>query len=337
MKVLLVHELFPPTVAGGGEIIAGNTALQLRKRGVGVSVLTTGFGPARWKGVSVSRIPVNRFLMNLCVLPVLKRAAEADLIHCFTYNSTIPSLLASRLRGKPCVCTVLGIYGKEWKEIRGPVLGRLCEIAERIQVFRNFDATAFLSEFSMYQALETGRVRNPAVTRPGTDPEKFRPGKKEPFVLFVGRLSKQKGIRYLVEAARLVPDVEFLLVGSGPERPPAPENVKFLGAIPHSPRLYDLYGRALIFCLPSIGEGLGLVVQEAMASGCAVVSTVPLDFEGVRIPPKNPEKIAEAVRYLADNPGEAKRMGRKNRKIAERYTWDRYGESVLDVYRRVVE
>ena len=102
----------------------------------------------------------------------------------------------------------------------------------------------------------------------------------------------------------------------------APPNVKFLGFLkPESKKLLKLYSEALIFCLPSIGEGLGLVLLEAMASGCAIVSTIPFDYEGFLVPKRNSEVLAEKIEFLMKNERIALKMGRKNRDKVKRYGW----------------
>ena len=86
----------------------------------------------------------------------------------------------------------------------------------------------------------------------------------------------------MIRTAQELPDIKFMIVGKGREmnrlKSIAPKNVKFLGFVPEK-RLIDLYSRALVFCLPSIGETFGFVQLEAMASGCAIVSTIPLTLK----------------------------------------------------------
>jgi len=100
--------------------------------------------------------------------------------------------------------------------------------------------------------------------------------------------------------------------------------------------LIDLYSRALIFCLPSIGEGFGLVLLEAMASACAIVSTVPLDYEGIRVQSENVEQLSNAIKYLIDNKNVAKKMGKINRVKAKEYSWDKFTKRILEIYEELI-
>jgi len=342
VRVLFVHELFPPDVAGGGELIVSELARGLRSKGVDVEVLTTGDPRiTSFEGIPTHRLPVHRYLFNLAFPFVASRAKSFDIIQSFSFNASLPSYVASKFAHKPVVNFVMGVYGGLWKDMKGPVVGRLFSFLERVQLARNFDRTLFLSDFSMKIGEKIG-VKKTGVVHPGVDARLFRPAKKEPFVLFVGRLSKQKGVDYLVEAAKALPEVKFVVVGEGEEgerlRSVAPANVEFKGWLePRSKELLDLYSRALVFCMPSIGEGFGIVLLEAMASGCAIVSTVPLDYEGANVPPKSSGALEAAVRSLVGDPKKTEALGRRNAELSKDYSWDAAAEKLKKMYEELLK
>ena len=99
----------------------------------------------------------------------------------------------------------------------------------------------------------------------------------------------------------------------------------------------DLYAEAPVFCLPSIAETFGLVILEAMASGCAIVSTVPLDYEGVKVDIGNVGQLKEAIRFLFDNRDVSLKMGEMNREKAKDFSWDGFAEKLINVYEEVLK
>ena len=80
-----------------------------------------------------------------------------------------------------------------------------------------------------------------------------------------------------------------------------------------------------------------MIVLEAMASGCAIVSTAPLDYEGIKIDRGNVAQLKEALRFLADNRNVLLKMGRVNREKAKDYSWDSFITKLLRVYEEVVK
>lgn len=279
--------------------------------------------------------------MNLTAPVIYNHAKDVDVIQTNNYNACFPSYLASKWLKKPIVCLVHGMYGERWLQMRGKFLGNISMLVEKFQVKHDYNKIIFMSEFGRNQALDIGIPKEVTeVIRPGIDSKKFRMGRKENFVLFVGRLAKQKGLDYLIEAARELQDIKFVIVGTGEEedrlKSIASKNVKFLGFVSEK-KLIDLYSKALIFCLPSIGETFGFVQLEAMASGCAIVSTMPLDYEGVKVDICNTKQIKDAIHYLIDDPKIALKMGKKNRKIAKTYRWDNFIKRLLKVYEEVTK
>jgi len=341
MRVLITHELFPPEVWRMGEKINYEIAKRLIKRDIDVKVLTTGDPKIKEiDDIPTVRLPVHRYLMNLSAPWIAKHAKDYDLIQTNNYNACLPSYIAARILKKPIVCLVHGMYGKRWLKMRGALFGSISMFVEKIQVTHDYDKMLFFSKFGRDAALEIGVKKEiTEVIKPGIEFEKYKVRKKEPFVLFVGRLAKQKGLEYLIKAARELPETNFLLAGSGEEeknlKSMAPKNVKFLGFVPEK-KLIDLYSRALVFCLPSVGETFGFVQLEAMASGCAIVSTMPLDYEGLKVNWGDAEELKNAISYLISNPEKALKMGRINRKKANQYNWDKFINELIKIYNEVL-
>lgn len=164
-------------------------------------------------------------------------------------------------------------------------------------------------------------------------------GKK--LVLFSGKLTKYKGVKYLVYAAKKI-DAEIGIVGDGPERKNLEKlvkdlklkNVHFFGHIANG-SLIKLYYRADVSVVPSVwDEPLGLVVLEAMATRTPVVVTrkggIPLavkdGYNGFFVRPRNPREIAEKVNLLLGDPALSKKIGDNARKtIREKFMWSKIG------------
>ncbi|MFC1943361.1 glycosyltransferase family 4 protein [Chloroflexota bacterium] len=185
-------------------------------------------------------------------------------------------------------------------------------------------------------------------------------------ILFVGRICADKGVEYLVKAANIVVnelgnrDVRFLLVGpveqfGSMEETASPYFSKVLSLIEHfglqgsirltGPVPFDdlrkLYAACDIFVLPSLAEAAPTSPLEAMASGKPVIGTkvggIPMEVEdgqsGLLVDPADERQLAERIRYLINNPEEAKKMGAYGRKIVEeRFDSAKTAKRLLQVY-----
>ncbi|MFZ3077892.1 MAG: glycosyltransferase family 4 protein [Candidatus Aenigmatarchaeota archaeon] len=339
LKILVTHELFMPDFAGGGEKIVYEYTKRLAGRGHDVTVLTTGDPKVKnYENIKTVRIPIPRYSFNLAVPWILKYAKDADIIQTNNYNAALPSFIAGKILHKPVVCIVHGVYGKRWKEMRGKIIGSLSAFMEKSQLRRGYDRVVFYSAFAREQGYEIG-IKHGEVFYLGIDPREFKPKKKEKYVLFVGRLEKQKGIENLIKVAKDLPDIKFKIVGKGDIeklKKTASKNVQFLG-VKTGKELQNLFSHALVFCLPSVAETFGLVLLEAMASGCAIVSTVPLDYRGVKVQYGDNESLKHAIRNLMDNPKLAERLGKENVKIAKKYDWEVFVDSLEKLYYKLVK
>lgn len=164
-------------------------------------------------------------------------------------------------------------------------------------------------------------------------------------VLFVGSLTRRKGIEYLLNAMEELNNfnIELTIVGacvtdSKPyiERIEKLPNVRYCGTVPHE-RMNDLYLKYHIFLLPSLAEGSSLSVFEALASGlpCIVTenagSTVRHDIDGILIKTKSTDSIKNALLEIIENPHIINNMSKAARNNAELYSWERFSTEVKDV------
>lgn len=170
-------------------------------------------------------------------------------------------------------------------------------------------------------------------------------------VLFCGRLTSEKGAKYLTTAAKDIQG-EVLIVGEGPERQFLNQiiarknlkNVHLLGYMPHE-KIVDLYYRADVFVAPSVvEEALGLSILEAMAARTPVIATrkggIPLlvkqNQNGIFVKPRNAKKIAEACNKLLENGELRQKMGEAARKtIEEKFTWSQAGLKFHRLYKKI--
>jgi glycosyltransferase involved in cell wall biosynthesis len=343
MRVLITCDFFPPDIHGGTEIIVYNVTKTLIKNGYEVTVFCRGNPEiTSYEGIRTVRKNYKKWcLVNLLAFPtVFKLGKKVDIIHNFTFDTSLVSCIVSKILGKPSIMSIMGVYGDAWIEMRKSYIkGKIRKFFEKLQLKLPYKKLLFLSEQSRKLGIKLGASKEKSeVFVPGIDYKKFKPSKKEPYVLFVGRIVPQKGVDYLISAAKRLPDVKFKIVGEGSERKKleriSPKNVEFLGFIPYDSRkLYNLYSKALVFCLPSIGEGLGIVLLEAMASGCAIVSTIPFDYSGFTVQPRNVEHLVEKIKYLFENKKIAIKMGKENRERVKKYRWDK----ILEIYDEVVK
>ncbi len=349
LKILIVHELFPPEVAGGGEKLVLRLAKSLIERGHSIKVITSGNPKIRqYDGIQTIRLPINRYMMNLAVPTIVKHARNSDIIQTSSGNTGFPSWAASKITKKPVCLMVCHIFGRYWKDVQGPLKGRLFEFMEKMFLARSYDATVFLNSSSKRIGKEIGiDVKNTYVLNPGIDFNKFQIGgiKKEPFVMTVGNFSmnkptvKIKGIEYVLEAARELPDIKFVVVGTGEYMAKleknASKNIQFFSNLSDN-ELIKLYNKALVYCAPSLAEGFGFTILEAMGSGSAVISSIDLGQRGKVIRPKNTEDIVKEVRKLIDNPTMAKSIGKQNKKVAKKFLWEKFVDGIEKIYEPLV-
>ena len=318
-------------------------AKSIRALGVEVTVLTTG-NPAvvEHEGFPTRRLPVHRYRFNLARREIMRAAEGVDLIQTFNYHACLPSLSAARIMGKPVVCIVVGLFGRLWYEMKPFPFGALWQAFESYQLRRPFDRLVFVSKHSHALGLALGASpERSVVLTPGFDPGEFAPSpQKDDVVLFTGKFERRKGVYEVIEVARALPEVRFRLYGFGPDeaevRRRAPANVE-IEAYSNSAGLPDELARARICLLPSKAETFGYALLQAMASGCAIISSIPLPFDGIRVAPEDTQGMIAGVRQLWNSKETAERMGRANVETAKSYDWRIFGQGLCDIYRKVLQ
>ena len=349
LKILIVHEIFPPEISGGGEKLVLRLAKSLKSRGHDVKVLCSGDPKIKkHEGIETVRIPVNRYMMNLAVPYIAKHAADADIIQTSSGNVAFPSWLAGKLTNKPVCCMVCHIFGHNWDDVQGPVVGSVFEFMERMFLARSYDKIVFLNNSSKKIGSNIGMdMKRSVVMNPGIDFKRFqmKSVKREPTILSVGNFSmnkptvKIKGFEHVLEAARRMPDMKFVMVGTGEYmsklKRKATPNVEFHSNLSDR-ELIRLFNRSLVFLAPSLAEGFGFTILEAMASGCAVVSTIDLGQSGKTIQPKSADEIVTTIREMMENQTETNKIGVRNRKIAKGFTWEKFVDGFEEIYASLV-
>ena len=206
-----------------------------------------------------------------------------------------------------------------------------------------------------------------ALTDHGVDPS-------VPYVLFVGRITRQKGVTHLVDAIRyLPPETQVVLCAGAPDTPEIATELreKVEMARKDHPRIVwiekmvsrqetiQLYSHARVFCCPSVYEPFGIINLEAMACRAPVVASatggikevvvddktgylVPFDQDPVTSFPRDPEKFAKdlAVRIneLLTDPEKCKRFGDAGRRrVEDIFSWTAIAHQTIDLYKRLID
>jgi glycosyltransferase involved in cell wall biosynthesis len=165
-------------------------------------------------------------------------------------------------------------------------------------------------------------------------PDRVAEPEEPPHLLYAGRLSEEKGVLELIEAARGLP---LVIAGDGPLR----DRVQgALGFVPHD-RLLGFYERASVVVCPSRREGFGVVCAEAMAHGRPVVAAavgglrdlVVDGATGVLVPPRDPAALRAALERLLGDADLRGRLGEAGRERARKsFSWERATELTLRAY-----
>lgn len=177
-------------------------------------------------------------------------------------------------------------------------------------------------------------------------------------ILFVGRLEKRKGLKYLIKACGIInktfSNFRLIIVGPGTRLRPGFEamaeklnikDVKFIGYASDA-ELSEYYRTADIFCAPATGgESFGIVLLEAMACGKPVVasdidgyaSVLHNNEDGLLVPPKDEEALAQVLLKLIGNKSLRQKLGARGRENAEKYGWPNVTHQVLDLYDSILE
>ncbi len=184
--------------------------------------------------------------------------------------------------------------------------------------------------------------------------EEFCDGKLN--ILFVSRLEERKGIRYLLKAYKLVkaeiPESRLIVVGPGKKsrykdwvKAVKLKDVVFAGYTSYSD-LPRYYRTADVFCIPAVGkESFGIVLLEAMAAAKPIVASdidgyanvLTHGFDGLLVPPKNEEKLAQTLVSLLNDQALRQRLGNNGKSKVEGHTWEAIARRTMDYYLELLE
>ena len=393
MRIDIVTKEFPPTIYGGAGVHVAELSRVLARR---TDLRVHAFGEDRepdFHGAAVASYGVpgglegaNAAVQTLGTdLTILANLAGTDLIHTHTWYANMAGHLGGLLHGVPHVLSAHSLEPlRPWKAEQLGGGYRLSTWAE---------ATTYASAAAVI-AVSAGMRRDILAAYPDVDPEKVRVvhngvdtelwtpqddvgplarhgiDPDRPTVAFVGRVTRQKGVPYLLRAvSQLAPEVQLVLCAGAADTPELAAEVNALieelkstrdgvvvieGMLPRA-EIMQVLSQATVFACPSIYEPLGIVNLEAMACGTAVVASavggIPevvqegatgrlvaveqaTDGTGTPVDPDRfVADFAAALTAVLEDPDRARRMGEAGRQRAiDHFSWESIADQTLDVY-----
>ncbi|MEV4119920.1 glycogen synthase [Micromonospora sp. NPDC049645] len=392
LRVDLLTREYPPEVYGGAGVHVEYLARELRHL---ADVRVHCFGLARTEpGVTAYAEPpgltgANAALRTMGVdLEMAAGTAGTDVVHSHTWYANLAGHTAKLLHGVPHVVTAHSLEPlRPWKAEQ---LGGGYALSSWIErtAMEAADAVIAVSAgmrtdvLTAYPKIDPDRVR---VVYNGIDTIQYAPDQgtdvldrlgvdpSRPSVVYVGRITRQKGLPYLLRAARELPaDTQLVLLAGAPDTAEIAAEVEELVAelranrsgvvwvaemLP-KPEVIQVLTHATVFVCPSVYEPMGIVNLEAMACETAVVATatggipevVADDKTGLLVPieqatdgsgtPLDPDRfvadLAAAINTLLADPARTERFGLAGRRRAvEHFSWDAIARQTLEVYRSV--
>ena len=364
MKALLLTNEYPPHVYGGAGVHVDFLSRELARL---MDVEVRCFGEQRTDeehlrvrgyGVDEAAFSAPRELRGVYSTMARDVAfaatdVDADLVHCHTWYSHLGGVLIKQGYGVPLVITVHSLEPlRPWKreQLRGGydvsrwVERTALEMAEAVIAVSHGTRADVLRLF----AVPPERVH---VIHNGIDPDIYQPVETEtalrrhgvnpalPYVLFVGRVTRQKGIVHLVRAIpQIDPSAQVVLCAGAPDTPEIAaemeqavsdvqdrrDGVVWIREMLPRESVIQLYSHAAVFCCPSIYEPFGLINLEAMACGTPVVASASSALPEVigsagATAADNGDAFADAVEMLLDRPERERREAARAR--AECFGW----------------
>jgi len=400
MKALFYTKEFPPYVYGGAGVHVEYLAAELAKL-IKVDVRCFGDQDETSENVTVKGFPYNNPALNnsneklKAVLQTLSTCIEmnadeidADIVHCHTWYSHFAGIIAKLCYGIPLVITTHSLEPlRPWKREQ---LGRGYDASSWIEktAIEMADALIAVSKETKEDVLKHFNVDENKVkviynginlteyivTKETSTLEKYGIKTSKPYVLFVGRITRQKGIIHLVNAIKYIdPDTQIVLCAGAPDTPEIAKemeasvnevkktrnNVIWIDEMLDKKSVIQLYSHADVFCCPSIYEPFGIINIEAMACSTAVVASavggikeVVVDNEtGILIPveqqteapfePINPDKfardLANGVNTVINNKELREKMEKNGRKrVEEHFDWVAIAAQVEALYKSLI-
>jgi starch synthase len=405
MRIVILTNEYPPYVYGGAGVHVEYLARELAKledRAHDIKVLCFGDQSAHEGNLTVAGVdppfqppaqnPHHQKFLETMVRDIVMAGsvAEADIVHCHTWYSHLAGCLLKPLLGARLVLTTHSLEPhRPWKVEQLGTAYHASSWVERT-AYQNADGVIAVSEamrrdvHALYDVLS----EKICVIYNGIDVQQYKPTPNPavlqsyhidpsiPFVLFVGRITRQKGIMHLINAIKyLRPGVQVVLCAGAPDTPALGEEMatrveqaghegsnRIIWVPQMVPRedVIVLYTQASIFVCPSVYEPFGIINLEAMACETPVVAAavggipevvvhgetgllVPFepvssqDFEPT-VPEQFSMDLASAVNRLLDDPATMQEMGRKARERVERtFSWTSIAQRTLEFYRELTK
>ncbi len=400
MKILFLTNEYPPNTYGGAGVHVEYLVRELsrlQEKDCRIQVLCFGNQHERGSSLQVQgvdsqiqcstgRLRHPELLKTLFrELAMAGSAEDADIIHCHTWYTHLAGCLLQQLLGGRLVLTTHSLEPhRPWKVEQ---LGRAYYASSWMEktAYRNADGVIAVSEsmkrdVQKLYGVSPDRIR---VIHNGIDVEEYRPREdpfvfqrygirqEKPFILFVGRITRQKGIFHLVRAIpHIKSDLQIVLCAGVADtkelesemskridevRAQSRKEIIWIPQIVPKPDIISLYSAAALFVCPSIYEPFGIINLEAMACGTPVIASevggipetvvpgetgllVSFVRAGVGNPePAEPEKfssdLAVAIDRLMNSPEERQRMAKRARqRVEDHFSWNRIARRTYDFY-----
>ncbi len=372
VKIVHVTDLALPHI-GGVEYVVHRYSTMQSAEGHESCVITTRL-PDTQRAEKIGDVKYIRLSKPGMVLriPFLLKKFKPDIVHTHSYLSSFTlSYLWKINRRIPILRHIHDVYIGKYEEYSGWEGSRLYEHFEKISITREYSGYITPSRYTKSRLIALGLPAEEIhVVPPGINIEKFKTGnpeyvrrkhgipEKSKIIGFVGRLSTGKGPQDLIEAAREL-DAHIILVGPNPN----PRTSGILGIedmLKNMVKKYGMAGRVIfagkikeeevphyyasfdIFCLPSISEGFGMSIAEALAAGKPVVSynttaipeLVKNGYNGFLVEPGDIGALREKLFLLLNDNGLYEKLRKNTRKSVERYTWENSYRILMKVYSR---
>ena len=335
MKVLVLTTSYPRFEGDVAGVFVQHAVDHLQRAGVEVDVVSPAsfhdFGLAYGHGIvgNLRRRPWLVLALPLFLVAFARAARKAgrgvDLVHAHWLPSALPAIAT----GKPFVVQLWGTDAE--------LAGRARCVSRRLLRRARLVLCPSQALAEVARGLGGAKVR---VVPGGVDvPESVAEPEEPPHVLYVGRLSEEKGVAELLEATN---GLRRVIVGDGPLRDGVPEAVGF---VPPG-ELGPYYERAAVVVCPSRREGYGVVAREAMAYGRPVVASsvgglldaVEDGVTGLLVPPRDVAALRAAVECLLSDSDLRGRLGAAGRRRArDAFSWPAATRATIDAYRAALE
>ena len=373
MKVTIMTLEYPPNVYGGVGVHVKSLVEHLKKY-VDIEIRTLAFG-RKEKGVREypsweffdGKYPWDKVLGAISLdLAIARDPDLGDIVHTHTWYMNLAGFLAKKLHNVKLVSTVHSLEPlRPWKREQISRGYELSVWMEKIGL-ENSDRIIAVSQGMKEDIMQVYNIPEERieVIYNGIDTSLFRHvesreileelGIEEPYVLFVGRLTRQKGIDTLVDASSKIKAKIVLVTGKEDSKDTleyyrgmieGKENIIWLHRYFPIKNLIQLYSHASVFVTPSIYEPFGIINLEAMACGTPVVASnvggireiVEDGINGFLVLPRNADKLAEKVNLLLEDDDLREQMGKNARMRAMKFSWENVAKKTYELYRKVLE